>query len=356
MSENQRSPYAHLPAHAFWRRAVGDCAVDEMDPVVDVPFTISRQDRIATAGSCFAQHISRALRAKGFCHLVTEHATQSDSGSGEGSEEPFSARYGNIYTARQLLQLFERAYGLFVPADAVWSDPSGSLVDPFRPRICPGGFATRDALDADREMHMAAVRRMFEQCDVFVFTLGLTETWISNSDGAVVPLPPGVEGWSTGAGYSFHNLDVNEVTGDLDLFVDRLRTVNRNVRLIFTVSPVPLVATYEKRHVLVSNTYSKSVLRVAADSTTRRHAGSVYFPSYELVAGHQSGHRYFGSDLRSVTEEGVARVMAVFGRHFLSDGPSERAKGDWQNTSAAFATTDLAALEEIVCEEELLDR
>ena len=37
----------------------------------------------------------------------------------------FSARFGNIYTARQLVQLFERAYGRFQPLDRSWQRPDG---------------------------------------------------------------------------------------------------------------------------------------------------------------------------------------------------------------------------------------
>jgi len=54
----------------------------------------------------------------------------------------FSARYGNIYTARQLLQLVERAYGRFTPDEPVWRRDDGGYGDPFRPRVEPEGFAS----------------------------------------------------------------------------------------------------------------------------------------------------------------------------------------------------------------------
>ena len=53
--------------------------------------------------------------------------------------------------------------------------------------------------------------------------------------------------------------------------VPDLKRLNPGVRVLLTVSPVPLIATYEPRHVLVSTTYSKSVLRVAAEQVMRRH-------------------------------------------------------------------------------------
>ena len=37
---------------------------------------------------------------------------------------------------------------------------------------------------------------MFEQSEIFIFTLGLTEAWRSKKDGAVFPLAPGVSAGS----------------------------------------------------------------------------------------------------------------------------------------------------------------
>ena len=106
-------------------------------------------------------------------------------------------------------QLFQRAYGLFEPADIAWQRADGRFVDPFRPRIQAGGFATVEDLEAEREIHLAEVRRVFEECDVFIFTLGLTEAWVSPTDGAAFPLAPGtvaVDGEAV-----FHNFTVAEM-------------------------------------------------------------------------------------------------------------------------------------------------
>jgi len=46
--------------------------VQEVDPVVLAKFKISKSDKVVTAGSCFAQHIARHLKASGFNFYVTE--------------------------------------------------------------------------------------------------------------------------------------------------------------------------------------------------------------------------------------------------------------------------------------------
>ena len=66
------NPYRSLPAHHFWRKAVSSVERHLLDPVVEPKFVISGTDRVATAGSCFAQHISRRLQAIEFNYYVTE--------------------------------------------------------------------------------------------------------------------------------------------------------------------------------------------------------------------------------------------------------------------------------------------
>ena len=317
----RQNPYTNLPDHQFWRRAVADVSPVALDPVVEPGFAVDRSMRVATAGSCFAQYISQTLRGRGFNYYEAEMSPEglSDKETAERGYGIFSARYGNLYTARQLIQLFDRAYGDFTPSDRAWTRNEGGFVDPFRPQIEPGGFATIEDLEMSRTSHLAAVRRMFESLDVFVFTLGLTEGWRAKADGAVFPLAPGVAGGEMDFNrYEFVNFDVADVIADLGSFLTRLSSVNRLAQVILTVSPVPLIATYEKRHVLVSTTYSKSVLRAAAEVATRQFSNCHYFPAYEIITGNYNRGRYFEDDLRSVTAEGVDHVMKLFVKHYCA--------------------------------------
>lgn len=353
-----KNPYEAKPDYNFWRRSISGRSALDIDPVISTPFVISQSDSIATAGSCFAQHIARTLIARGMNYLVTEKSPGTP-GAIDENYGVFPARFANIYTVRQLLQLFRRAYGLFEPVDRVWRDSNGRYIDPFRPRIQSDGFATPDQVEADREAHLDAVRTMFETCNVLVFTLGLTEGWESTADGAVFPVPPGVVTDDVpDSGYAFHNFTVAEMKADLLAFIHALRRVNPGVRLILTVSPVALVATYEDRHVLVSNTYSKAALRVTAEEVSREVPDCAYFPSYEIITSAAAGNGFLEEDLREVRPEGVAHVMSIFQRHFI-DGEA----GAPPPPRPAAAAADVAgmadrirAAQRVICEEELLER
>ncbi len=363
-------PYQGRADYAYWRRAVGSAPDGDLDPFTGPAFPIGKRTRVVAAGSCFAQHIGRYLNAVGRPCLVTEppHPILTAQAAHLTNYGVYAARYGNIYTARQLLQLLDRAYGRLHPEEDIWRDGDRVFIDPFRPNIQPDGFNSELEFTIDRQRHFQAVREAFERLDIFIFTLGLTEAWRSRRDGAVFPVCPGVSGGQfSPERHEFVNFGVNDVVADLRAFIGRLRDVNRTARVILTVSPVPLAATAEDRHVLVSTMYSKSVLRVACDVLVNSVNDVVYFPAYEIVASGHAG-RYFAADRRSATPEGVAHVMRVFARHFLPDAADEdrslgglvrRAFRPAGGDAAGARTLQAEAMQEvfqIMCDEEALDR
>lgn len=357
MMINFKHPYQTFPDWQFWNRSIAGVPLDAVDPVVTSSFQIRPEDRVATAGSCFAQHIARYLSNAGFNYFVAEpgHPTIPLQLQREFGFGVFSARFGNIYTTRQLLQMLLRAYGEFKPDDDVWISPDGRHFDPFRPTINPEGYPTLREFREDRRQHFAAIRRMFEQLDVFVFTLGLTECWASLSDGAVYPVCPGTAaGTFSPERHAFLNLTVDDVARDLNLFIEHLMNINPRARMILTVSPVPLVATAEAQHVLVATTLSKSVLRVAADMITRKYAHIDYFPSFELITGAFNRGQYFAEDLRSVTESGVAHVMRLFLKHYAN---SQTSSGNGPRVTAKppDITQPVADVLQVMCDEEVLN-
>lgn len=352
-----RNPYAGLPDHQFWMRSEGIADLSLLDPVTDKTVQICRTDKVVTAGSCFAQHLASRLRASGFNHYITEvgHPVIPPKVKLQNGYGMFAARYGNIYTARQLLQLLHRAYGLFEPAQVSWSGKlSGRVVDPFRPQIQPGEFLNEEDLYYDRQQHFAAVRRAVEEMDIFIFTLGLTEAWQDPRDGAVFPIAPGVAGGRHPSNTAeFVNFDEEITYCDLTNALHFIRVRNPKVRFIITVSPVPLNATYVDRHVLVSTTWSKAVLRVAAEKVVRLFRDTAYFPSYEIITSPHACGKYYAEDRREVTEEGVSHVMGAFFRNL--------ARGELEADVAVAAaphdkhSKEMAERIEILCDEASID-
>ena len=307
-------PYSDLPPEAFWRSGVA-----EVDPAALTSFYVPKvkigpQTRIATAGSCFAQHIGRALRGAGVAVLDAEpaplalpEATARAFGYGL-----FSGRYGNIYTVRQLVQLLQDVQTGEVSEAFVW-EKAGRFYDALRPGVEALGMDSPEEVLFLRRAHLAALGRMLAEAEVFVFTLGLTEAWIDRPTGRVFQTCPGViAGQFDPARHVFHNFTLPELRADLQLAFDLLRGFRKRMRMILTVSPVPLTATASGAHVLPATMHSKAVLRVAAGEFAGAHRGVDYFPSYELVTNPAARGRFFEANQRSVTAEAVQMVMGAF--------------------------------------------
>ncbi len=357
----KRSPYIGLPDRQFWKKEPGIVNGALFDPVGPVPFSISRTDKIVTAGSCFAQHVARYLREAGYNYLVTEkaHPVFEPDFAKAFHYGSFSARYGNLYTARQLRQLLERSHGEFEPLAVSWpKGSSGAVVDPFRPQIQPDGFVSEAELLEDRRHHFAAVRRAIAEMDVFVFTLGLTEGWADRRDGAVFPIAPGVAGGVYDPDtVEFRNFSLGETVEDLSFSLDSIRRINPAVRIILTVSPVPLNATFEDRHVFVSTTWSKAVLRLAAEEMLGRYRDCLYFPSYEVITAPHVRGAYFGPDCREVSEEGVNHVMGLFFKHLTDDASGKKSPVkaiDLPQDMVARHLAEMSRAMDVLCDEEAI--
>jgi hypothetical protein len=356
-----RNPYSSLGKSAFWRTAVAERESLRFKGIYTKKFDLSPEDRIVTAGSCFAQHIARHLKKSGFnfCdyeraphYLHPKHAPKFNFGV-------YSARYCNIYTVRQLLQTFERAFGERQPSERAWPLNNG-VVDPFRPALEPVPFVNEDEMLASRATHLRAARQVFEECDLFVFTLGLTEGWVSRQDGSVFPLCPGTSGgiYDTSK-YEFHNFTFAEIYADMLLFIQKLRAVNPGVRMLFTVSPVPLTATASGNHVLAATTYSKSVLRAVAGEIAAQDESIDYFPSYELIAAPPIKGRFFEANMREVKQKGVRYVMSHFFAQHAPDKQAEkrqRKHGAKHKSKAEKRMARELKADGVICEEYLLEK
>lgn len=356
-------PYDRQPDRAFWRRAIGDRAPFEIGDWYQKRISLEGKS-IATAGSCFAQHVGRHLQRAGFDFLDVEPAPL---GLAEDEHRSwgygmYSARYGNVYTTRQMVQLVDRAFGRFTPVEDWW-EKDGGVVDAFRPTLEPEPFGSVEEMRALRADHLERVADLFSRMDVLVFTMGLTEAWLSREDGACFPLCPGTAGGTFDESHhAFRNLSSAEVRADMEALLASLRALNPRLEVLLTVSPVSLMATATAQQVSVATSYSKSVLRAVAGELYEAHGFVDYFPSYDIVTGPASRGAHFQPGMRDVSPEGVAQVMAVF----LSEHRPEAierpaaAPSDAPRPRMAPAAAPPRAVpdeedEDVKCDEELLD-
>lgn len=246
------------------------------------PF-LTREHRILAFGSCFAQHISTHLRSRGYAVLGRGLNLQSHIiRFGEGMVNTFAI----------LQQLRWALEGAELP-DGLWFGPDKE--------IAPVDPAVRDETAA-----------LIRGADVFVLTLGLSEIWYDKVSGEAFWRAIPAERFDPER-HGFRVSTVEENAANLREIRRIIRTARPEARIVFTLSPIPLMATFRDMPCISANTVSKAVLRLALDavfSETPSTEGVHYFPSYELVK--EVFADPFGEDNRHVRPELLERVMGYF--------------------------------------------
>jgi hypothetical protein len=145
--------------------------------------------------------------------------------------------------------------------------------------------------------------------------MGLTEAWQEMASGVEYAVCPGtVAGRFDAAVHGFVNRGFAGLMADMTAALRLMFRVNRQLKVLLTVSPVPLTATASGQHVLTASSHSKALLRAVASELVRAQSRVDYFPSYEIITHPAYRGRFFAPNLRSVLPEGVDHVMSQFFR------------------------------------------
>jgi hypothetical protein len=215
---------------------------------------LSRTDVIWTFGSCFAVHLHEALLSQG--------VPSCNIGMKENANAP-------PYMRRYLSDIIKERIG-----------------------------------DA------ALPRQIIEQAKCALLTCGLAAAFFDPKGKLADHTGPDVPG-------EWRALSVSECERDVQATIDHLRAVNSRVRIILTLSPVPINRALWSASPVVADCVSKSTLRVAIDKIVARNSSFVtYWPSFEIVrwlGAHAPGH--YGDDdglQRHVSRRVVDAIAELF--------------------------------------------
>lgn len=254
----------------------------------DQPF-LTRADQITTFGSCFASHVTKFLAEHGYNVGAPEAVA------------PYVIRFGeSMVNTAAIAQQFRWAYGETNFDEPLWHDMTGTAIE-------------------YTESMRQATRAVFDGSNAFIITLGLSEVWQNKITGEVfwraIPehqFDPRVHGFTI--------LDTTENKANLATAYRIIRQHRPRAAVIFTLSPVPLAATFRPISCVTANSVSKAILRVAVDEFMRAHPDDdrlFYFPSHEVVKDVIDAP--FDEDLRHVRPDVVAQIMDLFARTYLKD-------------------------------------
>lgn len=143
-----------------------------------------------------------------------------------------------------------------------------------------------------------------------VFTLGTNHVYILNETGEIVDncrkRPQCL--------FTERELTVDECAEYLCRAIGRLRSVNPDVRVVLTVSPI----RYAK-YGFHGSQLSKAVLLLAADKVVREHDMVEYFPAYEIVNDELRDYRFYREDMLHPSDQAVEYIWQRFGDTYFSE-------------------------------------
>jgi Flp pilus assembly protein TadD len=246
-------------------------------PAFAPSFRFEPREKVFTMGSCFARNVERELAARGF-DVVTSQLAWPDKNIDMMGNSVLN-NYGVASIENELNWALDPARP-FDPEKHIFEVAAGRFVDPhIQVRPVP-----REKVLAYRKAMTDVTRRVVE-CRVVIMTLGLSELWFDRETGTYLNRsPPRMLVARYADRFELHLLDFHDTLRSLEASFALLKRYSRpDQRVLLTVSPVPLGTTHTTGDVLVVNSYSKAVLRTAAEHIATTHENIDYFPSYESV-------------------------------------------------------------------------
>ena len=310
MARSDVHPVHHFHPWQVWPGSYDNPAADYHYPLSpEIDLQIDRTTRIASMGSCFAREIKTVLVREGFSYITEEidHPASKHA----------SAAWERLYNTFSMRQIFEYSLGDWNPDLRWWIAPeTGKIQDPYRRIVL---YDDLEQAEADFAHHRACSRKVLQEAEILIITLGLTEIWEDVKDRAVICLPAGpyVNEGGDMSRYRFRVSRYGENLTNLERCAALLWAHNSHCRIVLTVSPVHLWATFRNDlDVISASCNSKSTLRAAADEFVSSHERAVYFPAFEMatIFRPMTGHSIFaeGRENFHVNADTVEFIMRQF--------------------------------------------
>jgi hypothetical protein len=236
-------------------------------------FQFAEGATIFTIGSCFARNIEEHLH--GFHVPTREFAVPKEEWSARPNGLLNEYNPGTI-SQRILAAVEHRSFGELAAIETSQDQWLDLL-------LCGGAAPVAHARLMERRSEVDAVYAKLPGADVVIITLGLVEAWYDHETRLYLNTWPQMKALRrTPDRYELRVLDVGDGGGLLQQAFSALIATGVK-KILLTVSPVPLQATFAGEDCVVANMFSKSVLRVCAERLARHFPEVDYFPSYEIV-------------------------------------------------------------------------
>jgi hypothetical protein len=230
------------------------------------PFSLSLQDKILLAGSCFADVVGNYLQQNKFKVLIN----------------PF----GNIYNPHSLFKLLNDSIHQkkneeysFIERDRIWFNYN------FHSEL----FAnSKEELELKLDQLQQKVNEFVREASILILTLGTSYVYRLAEHDEIVSNCHKIPADH----FKKYLLSPKEIIDDFEYLKNTLNELRPDLKIILTVSPV--------RHIkdtIPLNNVSKSILRTAIYYIMESYPEVCYFPAFEIMMDDLRDYRFYKDDL-----------------------------------------------------------
>lgn len=279
-------------------------------PFFEPKFKLSRESKVFTIGSCFAREIEHALLRLGVDVSSAVFSDGSDSVDVSGfniKKHPSELlnRYSVPSMYQEVMNLLTN--GVFLGDNLIYKSTNGSSIETHYTNLLGEGLY-EDILGFRNKITSVLSKRILSS-DVIILTLGLNEYWMDKNTGLVLNTIPSMSFLKE------HLKEINvcfgmptDIVSILSEACFQMRSVMPNIKILLTVSPVPLEYTFFGGDIVMANQSAKSILYSAAIEMALRYDYIDYFPSYECV-NFSDPSKAWKNDRRHVQRNAVDSIM-----------------------------------------------
>ncbi|MEE3447645.1 MAG: GSCFA domain-containing protein [Bacteroidales bacterium] len=251
-------------------------------------FSIDYTSKLVFIGSCFAENISKYFENAKFQCLVNPT--------------------GILYNPLSISMMIENVLSgkRYSESDFFFDGALYNSYD-FHGRFSSDNLQTA-VIKANNSMEKAYV--FFKTADVVFITLGTAFVYFLKETS----LPVANCHKQLSEKFSRRLISVSEVENALKNIVENLQNTNKNIQIVFTISPLR-----HFRDGAHNNNLSKSTLHLGTNFVIKNYEFVHYFPSYEIVMDELRDYRFYEKDMVHLSETSEEYIWQKIKQTYFSD-------------------------------------
>jgi len=251
------------------------------------PFEISHHDKIFMIGSCFTDNIAHKLLRYKFNVLYN----------------PF----GIIYNPYSISKIIDRVLKMDFPKSEEYFQHNNQWHH-FDFHSEMSGPNKNEVIERVNIL-LKTTNNFILKSDIIFITLGTSIIHKLSSNNNIVAnnhkLPSN--------DFIKSKLDIDQIFNSLSQTITKLKLINPDLKIIFTVSPVRHL-----RNGIIENQRSKARLILAIEKLVNKF-DSFYFPSYEILQDDLRDYRYYNNDLIHPSDFAINYIWEKFSDTLFSE-------------------------------------